>query len=463
MISYPESIEAARADLRAGRLSPSELIGSTIERIQALNPSLNAYLHVFDPPHSLTVREGELAGIPIAVKDLFDVAGYPTTAGSPFFKDNVAAEDAFVIRKLRAAGAILIGKTNPHEWALGVTNNNPHFGACRNPWDIDRIPGGSSGGSAAAIAAGLCLGALGTDTGGSIRIPAALCGIVGLKPTHGRTSLRGVVPLSWSHDHAGPMARTVRDAAILLQIIAGYDPLDPASVDAPVPDYLGALSRSVDLTGVRIGVPAGYFFEELDRDVERAMREAIEALRRLGAAIIDIDLPEASEMADTTRVILLSDAAAYHRERLESHAEMFGADVLARLNMGRAFTGTAYALARQARRRWKQRLRQVFDSVDVLVTPTTPIPAMRIDEAEGVASAGQLTRFTSLFNFAGTPAISVPCGFTSGASRLPIGMQIIGRWWDEVAVLRVAYVYEQATDWHTQSPPIGSSDTDSHG
>jgi aspartyl-tRNA(Asn)/glutamyl-tRNA(Gln) amidotransferase subunit A len=451
---YPDSILAARRALRAGHLSVDELVRATFERIRAHNPTLNAYLEVFDPPAHSGNPADSLGGLPIAVKDLFDVARHRTTAGSPFLRDNIAREDATVVTKLHAAGAVLTGKTNLHEWALGVTNNNPHFGACRNPWDLDRIPGGSSGGSAAAVAAGLCLGALGSDTGGSIRIPAALCGVVGLKPTRGRVSLRGVVPLSWSHDHAGPIARTVHDTAVLLQAIAGYDPLDPASKDVPVPNYSGELQAGIK--GLRIGVPASFFFDDLASGVGEAVRSAIDTLRAGGGAtIVEIDLREAADRLEAVRVILLSDAAAYHRERLETQPEKFGADVLARLNAGRACSSIDYALARQARRQWQQRLRQVFTLVDVIVTPTTPAPAARIDAAEGVPQAGRLTRNTGVFNLAGAPAISVPCGFVlADGSRLPIGMQIVGRWWDEATVLRVAHTYEQATEWHTHRPPL---------
>ncbi len=452
--SNPDSIGVARSAMRSGQLTPDDLIDATFERIRALNPKLNAYLEVFEPAPAADRPGQSLSGIPIAIKDLFDVAGRRTTAGSSFRRDHVAAEDAAVVKKLRAAGAVFTGKTHLHEWALGVTSNNPHFGACHNPWDFQRIPGGSSGGSAAAIAAGLCLGALGTDTGGSIRIPAALCGIAGLKPTRGRVSLRGVVPLSWSLDHAGPMARTVRDVALVLQVIAGYDPLDPASVDVPVPDYVGSLEGHTALKGMRVGMPASFFFEAADGEVLSTVRAAIDVLRDLGAAVVEIDLHEAAEMSGMVRVILLCDAAAYHRERLESQPGGFGADVLARLNAGREFSGSDYALARQAQREWQRRLRDVFTSIDVIVTPTTPLPAARIDQSEGVSSAAQLTRFTNLFNFAGTPAVSVPCGFaaTGEYQGLPIGLQIVGKWWDEVTVLRVAHVFEQATEWHAHLP-----------
>jgi len=443
-----DSIHAARHALQFGEMAPGDLIASTLDRIRALNPTLNAYLEIFDPPERAANLDGPLGGIPIAIKDLIDVAGRRTTAGSPFLLDNVAVEDATVVQKLRASGAVLTGKTHLHEWAHGTTNDNPHFGPCRNPWDVERVSGGSSGGSAVAVAAGLCLGALGTDTGGSIRIPSSLCGVVGLKPTRGRVSLRGVTPLSWALDHVGPMARTVRDAAILLQSIAGHDPEDPTSIDRPVPDYAGSLDGEAGLRGVRIGVPEAFFFEEAEPEVIEAVRAAIDVLRGLGGTIVEVDLREAAEMAKATGVILLADAAAFHQQRFESQPERFGADVLDRLKAGRAFTATDYASAQHAQRQWKNRLSKVFASLDVLATPTTPIAAPRIGEPDAGA---RLPRFTRPFNLAGTPAICVPCGLVS-ERRLPIGMQLVAQWWDEVTLLRVAHAYEQATEWHTLEP-----------
>jgi aspartyl-tRNA(Asn)/glutamyl-tRNA(Gln) amidotransferase subunit A len=445
-----DSIHAARHALQSGEMAPDDLIAATLDRIRALNPKLNAYLDVFDPPERTAGLDLPLGGVPIAIKDLIDVAGRRTTAGSPFMIEHVAAEDAAVVRKLRAAGAVLTGKTHLHEWAHGTTNDNPHFGPCRNPWDLERVSGGSSGGSAVAVAAGLCLGALGTDTGGSIRIPASLCGIVGLKPTRGRVSLRGVVPLSWSLDHVGPMARTVRDAAILLGAIAGHDPEDPASIDAPVPDYAGSLDGETGLRGARIGVPEAFFFEESEPEVVEAVRAAIETLRSLGGTIVEMDLRQAAEVTKATGVILMADAAAFHRERFESQPDKFGADVRDRIKAGRAFTATDYALARHAQRQWRRRLSQVFQSVDVLAMPATQIAAPRIGEPEAGA---RLPRFTRLFNLAGTPALSVPCGFVSGG-RLPIGMQLVASWWDEATLLRVAHAYERATEWRSLKPPL---------
>lgn len=453
MLPYPGSIDTARRALRSGQMTPAGLIGATLERIQAHNSSLNAYIDVFDPP-DIGISDGALAGIPIAIKDLIDVAGHRTTGGSRF-PTEPAAEDAFVVKRLREAGAAIMGKTNLHEWAHGTTNINPHFGACRNPWDTGRISGGSSGGSAAAIAAGLCLGALGSDSGGSIRLPAALCGIAGLKPTYGRVSLRGVAPLSWSLDTVGPMARTVLDTALLLQVIADHDRLDPVSADAPAPDYVRELQGQEKLAGVRVGVPLRHFFEEADTDVAETVQTAIDVLRAMGAVIEEINLPDAAEMFTATGVMMMAEASAYHRERYVTRPDLFGDDVRERIRIGLTHTGVDYALARRAQSEWQHRLKDVFASVDAIVTPTTPIPAIRFEEA--AASAGRLTRFTRQFNLAGIPALTAPCGFVRRDDRLlPVGMQIAGRWWDEMTILRVAHAYEQATRWHTQPPALFS-------
>lgn len=459
---HPELLTLSQtADLiRRGDLSPVALTEALLVRIEQLNPVLNAYLTVTAETARREAQAAErligtpepppLLGVPLALKDLFDVRGLATTAGSVIRADAIATEDAAVTARLRAAGAILLGKLNLHEWALGVTTNNPHFGPTRNPWDLERIPGGSSGGSAAAVAAGLCLGSIGSDTGGSIRIPASLCGIVGLKPTRGRVSLRGVVPLSWSLDSAGPMTRTVRDIALLLQVIAGYDPADPASADVFVDDYLLRLEEG--LVGLKVGVPHDYFFDDLDAEVAAAVRAAIDELARLGAAVRVVRLPEARTAWDASSTILLCDAAAYHRDHLRQRPDEIGPDVRTRLETGAALSGCDYALARRTQAEWQRRLERLFEEIDILITPTTPIPAPRLDEAEALVAAFGLTRFTRPFNLANVPALSLPCGFTQ--SDLPIGLQLVGRPWSEAILLRAAYAYEQATPWHTMHPPL---------
>lgn len=449
------SLEEVTRQLGDRRVSAEEVVRSSLARIERLDPQLHAFITVTAERALADARavdtSAPLAGATIALKDLFDTAGVRTTGGSRIFADRIPAEDAVVVAKLRAAGAIPVGKANLHEWAFGVTNQNPHFGGARNPWDLARIPGGSSGGSAAALAAGLCYGALGSDTGGSIRIPSSLCGVVGLKPTFGRVSVRGVIPLSWTLDHAGPMARTVRDVAILYATIAGYDALDPGSVDAPVDDALATIEQGV--RAMRIGVPRGHFFERSDPEVARQVRDAIGVLEREGAVVDECPFPPSQLLLDTQRTILSTDAAAYHRERLRDRADEIGEDVRTRLRGGEGVSGTDYARARRDRDAIRREVIALFDRYDVLATPATAIAApLPHTGASAVAEAARLTATTSPFNLTGLPAISVPCGFT--ASGLPVGLQIAGGPWREATVLRAARAYERATEWTTRRPAI---------
>jgi len=461
------TISSALELIRTGDISAADLTEACSRQIERLNPRLNAFISVTsvianrrwsssaEPAEARIETEAAkqfpdvqqdlpLFGIPIALKDLFETAGIRTTAGSKFFADYFPAEDALVVKKLKEAGAVLLGKTNMHEIALGVTGINPHFGTCRNPWDTACITGGSSSGSAAALAAGMCLGALGTDTGGSIRIPASLCGVVGLKPTYGRVSLRGVIPLSWNLDHAGPMARTVRDVALLLQAMAGYDPLDPASVDQPVDDYLVHLEDGVE--GWRIALACGEYFAETDAEVGEAVQSAARLFESLGAHVEEADLSWAREAALANSLLVQADAAAYHHQRLTQHPDWFGADVRQRLQTGAACTSTEYALARRTQSEMRRKFKNFFLDYDILLTPTTPIPAPLIEGTDAIEQARRLTRFTAPFNLAGLPALSLPCGFTS--IGLPVGLQIVSGPWKEVKVLRAGYSYEQAAPWH---------------
>ena len=384
--------------------------------------------------------------MPVALKDLFDTAGVRTTAGSKFFADRIPDRDAHVVERLRQAGAVILGKLNMHEWALGVTNDNPHYGACRNPWAPDHITGGSSGGSAAALAAGFCDGALGSDTGGSIRIPAALCGVVGLKPTYGRVSLRDVVPLSWSLDHAGPMARTVTDVARLLSAMAGHDPADPGSAAIATDDYLTALDAGIG--GWRIGVVADESLGDLQPAVGDAFRTALSTLASLGAVAEPFEMPELAEAARLNGLVTTADAATFHRDRMEQAPDDFGADVLARLRRGAAYGSTDYAHARRMQSVYRRQFEALFvehgGRFDAIVLPTTSIPAPLIAGIDSVATAGVLTRFTAPFNFTGLPAISVPCG--KSADGLPLGLQLVCAPWAERRLLRVAFAYEQGRD-----------------
>jgi aspartyl-tRNA(Asn)/glutamyl-tRNA(Gln) amidotransferase subunit A len=452
---------AEAADLLARReIAAVELTEAHLRRIDAHDTHLNSFITVTSD-HALTqaraadaeltrgVRRGPLHGIPLALKDLYDTAGIRTTAGSTFFADRIPDTDARAVTLLYQAGAVLLGKLNMHEWALGVTNINPHYGPSRNPWDPSRITGGSSGGAAAALAAGLCMGALGSDTGGSIRIPSSLCGIVGLKPTFGRVSLQGVIPLSWNLDHAGPMARTVTDAALLLQTIAGYDPDDPVSVALPVDNLLATLDAGV--TGWRIALATDAHFGEADPEVISAVRRAATVFEELGARVEAVDLSQGREAAQMNALMTTSDAAAFHRDRLRDHPHRFGADVLARMERGAQFTSTEYILARRFQSEWRRRLERLFEQFDLLLTPATPITAPVIEGLDAIEAARQLTRCTAPFNLAGLPALSVPCGLS--AAGLPIGLQIVAAPWNEARVLRAGRAFENATQWHRQTPP----------
>lgn len=452
----PLTLTAAIDALQRQKTTPQELTEACFRQIERLNPKLNAFITVIRPEEALKAQSPagtgpltkSLRGIPIALKDLFDTAGICTTAGSRFFADYVPETDAFVVERLKEAGAILMGKTNTHEIALGVTGNNPHYGTARNPWDTTRIPGGSSSGSAIAVASGMALAALGTDTGGSIRIPAALCGVVGLKPTFGRVSVRGVFPLSWNLDHVGPLTRCVRDAALLLQVISTYDPMDPVSMKMLTGDYLGHLVD--DMEGRKIAVGVGELIEGSDPEVWESVQQAIKVFESMGCRIQKVNVDWMREAALANKTMTQSDGAAVHRDRLQEHPEMFGEDVRRRLQDGANTTSTEYILARRVQTEVKKRCELFFDAYDLLITPTTPVAAPTIEGHDAVEQAGRLTRFTAPFNLAGLPAISVPCGFTK--EKLPIGMQIVAAAWKDSKVLNAAYAYEQATDWHTQEP-----------
>ena len=458
------TISTALQALRQSKLSSQDLTSAGLRQIERLNPALKAFITVierhpevdsnevkenhFPPPSS--ARSMALSGIPVAVKDLFDTTGIRTTAGSKFFADNIPETDAFVVKKLKEAGALILGKTNTHEIALGVTGNNPHYGTACNPWDPTRIPGGSSSGSAIAVATGMALGALGTDTGGSIRIPASLCGIVGFKPTYGRVSLRGVFPLSWNLDHVGPLAKTVEDAALLLQVISVYDPIDPASIKMLLGDYLGHLMDS--MRGRKIALGVGEYIENADPEVLDAVRAAAKVFASFGCPIQEVDVSWMREAALANKTMTQADGAAVHRERLREHPDWFGEDIRRRLEDGAKTTSTEYSLARRTQAEVRKKCEQFFELYDLLLTPTTPIPAPAIAGNDAVEQAGRLTRFTSPFNLTGLPALSVPCGFTTGG--LPIGLQIVSRAWADAKVLNAGHAFEGVTEWHTKRPQL---------
>lgn len=452
--------------LRARRLSPVELTRAVLERIERQQPRLNAFITV---TADLAMRQaaaaekeimrgrwrGALHGIPVCVKDLFHVKGVRTTAGSRILADFVADETAVAVERLLNAGAVLVGKTNLHEFAYGPTNLNPHYGDVRNPWNPERMSGGSSGGSAAAVAAGLALAALGTDTGGSIRIPAAACGCVGLKPTYGRVPLSGVIPLAASLDHAGPLCRCVQDAAIVLGAIAGADPGDPWSCGRPGENFSRELRRG--LRGIRVGVPRQYFCERVQADVMRRVRGAVAVLSAEGASVREVDLEMMDETARLATVITHAEAILYHWRWLQTRPRDYGPDVRLRLEGGGTSSAAEYLQAQERRRAYAHAMDKVLERVDLLAVPALPVAAPRLDEASvriGRRSEDTrltLLRFTRPANLAGLPAISLPCGFT--AENLPVGLQLIGRRLGERTLLRAAYAFEQATPWHEAFPP----------
>ena len=452
------SISEAAELLRQKKISPVELTKACLDRIESLNPVLNAFITVTDEAAMAQARvaedemqrghwRGPLHGIPIGLKDLIDTAGVLTTCGSELFADRVPTEDAEVVRRLKNAGAVVLGKQNLQEFAYGGTSASSYYGAVHNPWNLNHIAGGSSGGSAAAVAAGMCFGALGTDTGGSVREPAAFCGIVGLKPTYGRVSTRGVFPLSWSLDHVGPICRSVRDAAIMLEAIAGYDVQDVTSVDWPTEEYVNALSGKTDR---RIGVVRQPFFRNIDMAIESAMNEAIEVIRGMSSRVIEVDLPSVPTGVQAPEVY------AVHKKYYANSPELYLPWMRQRLAQAATADTGAYVEDRFALERVRRTVNEVFAEVDLLITPTTPVPPITIEEASKMAPslAGEVwLRNTRPFNCYGLPTISIPCGFTN--SGLPIGLQIAGPRFAEGRVLAFAHAFEQATAWHQLTPTLG--------
>jgi aspartyl-tRNA(Asn)/glutamyl-tRNA(Gln) amidotransferase subunit A len=447
--------------LRRKTTSPVDLTLACLKRIETYNPALNAFITVtrdqaMEAARAMEAEQrrgkwrGPLHGIPIALKDNIDTAGIRTTAASELFKDRVPSEDAEVVRRLKNAGAILVGKTNLHEFAYGGSSSVSYFGPVHNPWALDRVPGGSSGGSAAATAATLCFGSLGTDTAGSVRIPACYCGIVGFKPTYGRVSNRGVVPLSWTLDHVGPLCRTVEDTALMLGVIAGYDEPDPTTVGIPVPDYRSAFKMQT--SKLRLGIPRKPFFDGLDPEIAKAVDAAIQVLRKLAATVGEITLPSEGLPLDEIYAAVRSvEAYTYHARWIPESPEKYQAATRQRIIENAANVKTsAYAEARRQLDLLRRESKKVFASVDVLITPTLPNPPVAI--AEGANPTAVSIRNTSPFNVLGLPAISVPCGFTT--SGLPIGLQIVGAPFGESTVLALAHAYERGTEWHTRRPKL---------
>lgn len=441
--------------LRRREVSPVEVVEALLARIDTYNASLLAYLTV-DAENALTVARaaeaeigagsyrGPLHGIPVAYKDIYDVQGLPTTAASRVMQGYIAASDCTVAARLRQAGAICMGKLNTLEFASGSMEV---FGTARNPWHTDMVPGGSSSGSGTALAAHLVHGATGSDTGGSIRNPASFCGIVGLKPTYGRVSRAGIIPLSWSLDHAGPMARTVMDTAFLLGAMAGPDRRDPSAAAQPVPDYPAALTG--DIRGTRIGVPQSYFFDEADPEVVAAVRTAIALMEQLGAVVRMVDLPHAAESSAASWAIAYTESFAFHRANFFARSRDYTAAFFHKIAGAACLTAEERLTAQRFRQVMTDEFLAVLRHVDVIITPTTAYPAHAIGGKSPQSETHSLTRPVSL---TGLPALAVPCGFTPAG--LPVSMQLIGRAWEEATVLRLGHAYEQAAGWYQRRAPL---------
>ena len=457
------TLKKASEMLRSKATSPVELTQACLKRIANYNSLLNAFVTVTEEQALVAAREAEaeqrrgrwrgpLHGIPIALKDNIDTAAIRTTAASELFRDRIPSEDAEVVRRLKNAGAILLGKTNLHEFAYGGSSSITYFGPVHNPWALDRIPGGSSGGSAAATASGLCFGSLGTDTAGSVRIPACYCGIVGFKPTYGRVSNRGVIPLSWTLDHVGPICRTVEDAALMLGVIAGYDEQDTTTMNVPVPDYSRDLRTHP--SKLRLAIARTPYFDDLDPEIAKAVDTAIGVLSRLTAGVSEVTLPPAGFLpGDPFSNLRAIEAYAYHAEWITKSPEKYQRvtrDRIIQLSAG--VQAADYVQARRQLDRLRREIKNTFSNVDLLITPTMPRPPVPIEE--GATFDPVPTRNTAPFDVFGLPTISVPCGFMSAG--LPIGLQIIGAPFAESRVLALAHAYEQVTEWHNRHPKLNT-------
>ncbi len=448
-------------------VSPVEVVAAHLARIEATESTLNSFITLLSEQAlaSAKTAEGEiqagnyrgpLHGIPITLKDLYYVKGVRNTSGSKIFHDFVPDFDSTITSKLRDAGTITLGKTNTHQFAYGITGENPDYGDMHNPWSPDRITGGSSGGSVSSVSSGQSTLTMGSDTGGSIRVPSALCGLAGLKPTYGRLSRYGLTALSWSQDHPGPIARTVADCALLMNATAGHDPKDPATSHAPVPDYTQALTGEVN--GLRIGVPREFFDVPLDPEVEGAVRRAIAVLEEMGGVVKEVSWPMYRYATPIATIIQMAEATSYHADLVRSRGSEYAPPVRLLLEAGFFLSAPQLNRAQQARTLFVKQSLELFRDVDVLAGPMTPITAHKIGAAEVTVGATKmtpraaLTQYTRPYNLSGFPAMSVPCGFS--AEGMPIGLQLGARPFAEETLLRVAHAYEQATEWHKMRPPL---------
>ncbi len=454
--------------VRRRELTAVAVTRTALDRIDRLNGTLHAFITVMKDEALAAAAEVDrkvaagqggdlpLAGVPTAIKDSFWTKGIRTTGGTKVLAGFVPGEDATAVVRLKKAGCVIVGKSSMHEMAYGFTSRNPFYGDCRNPWDISRIPGGSSGGNAVALATGMALAAIGGDTGGSNRQPAALCGVVGMKVTYGRVSRHGGIPLSWSMDTVGPMARTVGDAAALLQVIAGSDPKDPATRRGAVPDYSAGIEGG--LKGIRVGVPHDQFLSRMEHAVGAAIQDALGVLKKAGATLVDVRFPSLEPVVGAHRAIIFSEAAAAHEEMIRTKGAELSDEVRPLLQAGLFLTAAHYLAGQQVRRQTIAAYRTLWQSFDVLVTPTSPVAAPTIGATTATLGGQEIPLvrafldLTLPFNLTGQPAISIPCGFTPAG--LPVGLQLVGRPWDEATLFRAAAAYESATDWHNRKPGI---------
>lgn len=452
------SIADATAQIEGGKLSPVDLVAAAFRRIKEKDGAVNAFVTLMEDQAMAEAKAAEaqrgagrpLNGVPIVIKDLYNTAGVKTTSCSKIRADFVPDRDATTVAKLRAAGAVVLGKVTTHEFAFG-------FDAppTANPWDLGCAPSGSSGGTGASLAAGFCMGGTGSDTGGSIRAPAAACGISGIKPTYGRASKEGVAVLSWTLDHTGPMARTARDCAIMLGVMAGADPGDPTTIDEPVPDYVGALNG--DISGLKIGVPTNHFYDRLQPAVETHVEAALKQLESSGAELVSVTLPNLDNLIPVFLAIIMGEAGAYHRDMLRANPDGYNDDVQLLVEQGQFLDAGTYIHAQRARQALREGFRQAFDGIDMLAVPGLPVTAVRRAEGEYTWPDGQTesvfhahARFNCPFNLTGLPGCTIPVGFSDDG--LPVGMQLVGRPFDEATVLRTADAYQRVTDWHTKRP-----------
>ena len=458
--------EASRLILRK-EISPVDLVDAAFARIEDVNSILLAYISVYEQARDVAKASemliaaghdlGPLHGIPLALKDNIALKGLRTTAGSKILADWLPDADATVAARLRSAGAVFLGKLNMHEFAWGGTSDNPHYGAVRNPWNPARFPAGSSGGSGAAVAARMCWGALGTDTGGSIRLPSAINGIVGIRPTYGRVSNSGIIPLAWSMDTAGPMTRTVEDCALMFSVIAGHDPNDPTTAKVPVQDYLAGLHQGIK--GLRIGVVPGYFFHHLQQPVYSAIKTALSTFESLGAVTKEVDIKNIHGNISAQLTIESCEPSAYHQRWMRERPQDYGDDVRTLLEAGEMLLATHYIQAQRYRSLLRQEFMDAFRQVDIFVCPTLPFTATEVGAMHVVIENGveesmleAIMQYTGVPSLTGLPSLAVPCGFDHDG--LPIGMQIIGRPFDEATLFQAGSAFQAATDFHLRAPVL---------